>query len=73
MGMDESDLETDPRRKVPTLAWVMLGLVILLLFVAGVAWVGRPHPTRAIGPPAGAPPDQSVAPPPAPSPAPIPH
>jgi hypothetical protein len=64
--MGESETETDPRRKIPTLLWVMLGVVILLVFVAGIALVGRPHPTHAVGPPAGAPPDQAA-------PSPMPH
>jgi hypothetical protein len=60
-SMDESETETDPRRRIPTLLWVMIGAIVVLLFVGGVAWIGRPHPTHAVGPPAGSPADLSEA------------
>jgi hypothetical protein len=70
--MDEPETDPDPRRRIPTLPWVMLGAVVLLVFILGIILVGRPHPTHAVGPPAGAPPDQSALTAP-PLPAPMPH
>jgi hypothetical protein len=54
--MNESDLEPDPKRRVPTLLWLMLGLVIVVAFAAAVVLLGgHVSPPRAIGPPPGAP------------------
>jgi hypothetical protein len=54
--MDESDLEPDPKHRVPTILWLMLGLVIVVLFAAVVVMLGG-HllSPRVIGPPPGAP------------------
>ena len=37
--MGESDLEPDPRRRVPTLVWLLLG-ILLLLQLRRCCWVG---------------------------------
>ena len=53
--MDESDLEPDPKRRAPTVLWLMLGLVLVALFAAAVVLLlghGAPH---SVGPPAGTP------------------
>ncbi len=53
--MNESDLEPDPRRRVPTILWLMLGLALVVLFATAVVLLlghGAPH---SVGPPAGAP------------------
>jgi hypothetical protein len=50
-----SDLEPDPRRRVPTVLWLMLGLVLVVLFATVVALLGGHIAPRAVGPPAGAP------------------
>ena len=53
--MDESELEPDPRRRVPTLLWLLLGFGVIVVFAA-LLFVLRDHGApRAVGPPAGAP------------------
>jgi hypothetical protein len=54
--MDDTDPEPDPRRRVPTTLWLMLGLVLIVLFAAIVVMLGgHVFAPRAIGPPAGSP------------------
>ena len=53
--MDDSDQEPDPRRRVPTVLWLMLGMVVIVLFAAAVVILGGHAPLHAVGPPAGAP------------------
>jgi hypothetical protein len=53
--MDDSDLEPDPRHRVPTLLWLMLGLVLVVAFAAAVVLLSGHAPPRVIGPPPGAP------------------
>jgi hypothetical protein len=53
--MDDSDLDPDPRRRVPTTLWLMLGLVLIVLFAAVVAVLGGHISPRAVGPPPGMP------------------
>jgi hypothetical protein len=53
--MGAEDREPNPRRQVPTLLWVMLGCVLVVVFVAAVFVVGRGHP-KTVGPSAGSPP-----------------
>ncbi len=53
--MGGSDLETDPRRRVPTVLWLILGLVLVALFVAVVFLLLGHGQTHTFGPPAGAP------------------
>ena len=53
--MGDSDLEPDPRRRVPTILWVMLGFALVVLFAAAVVVLGGHVAPRAVGPPAGAP------------------
>jgi flagellar basal body-associated protein FliL len=53
--MDDSDLEPDPKHRVPTILWLMLGLLLVVLFAAAVIILGGHFPARAVGPPAGAP------------------
>ena len=53
--MDDSDLEPDPKHRVPTILWLMLGLLLVVLFVAAVFILGGHMAPRAIGPPPGAP------------------
>jgi hypothetical protein len=52
--MDDSDLEPDPKQPVPTILWLMLGLLLVVLFVAAVLILGGHVGPRAVGPPAGA-------------------
>jgi hypothetical protein len=53
--MEDSDLDPDPRRRVPTILWLMLGVVLVVLFAAAVVILGGHVAPRAVGPPAGAP------------------
>ena len=53
--MEDSDLEPDPRRRVPTILWLMLGLLLVVLFAAVVLLLRGNLAPHAIGPPAGAP------------------
>lgn len=53
--MDGSDLDPDPRRRVPTVLWLVLGLVLIVLFAAVVGILGGHISPRALGPPPGAP------------------
>jgi flagellar basal body-associated protein FliL len=53
--MGDSDQEPDPKRRVPTLLWVMLGVVLVVLFATAVAVLGGHIGPHAVGPPAGAP------------------
>lgn len=50
-----SDLEPDPNRRVPTVLWLMLGLVLVVLFATVVALLGGHVTPRAVGPPPGTP------------------
>jgi hypothetical protein len=53
--MDDSDLDPDPRRHVPTILWLMLGLVVVVLFAAVVVILGGHIAPHAVGPPPGSP------------------
>jgi hypothetical protein len=53
--MNDSDLDPDPRRRVPTVLWLMLGLVLIVLFAAVVVVPGGHVSPRSVGPPPGAP------------------
>ena len=47
--------ETDPPRRTPTVLWLMLGLILVVIFV-GVVFLLHGHVMPgAVGPPAGAP------------------
>jgi hypothetical protein len=52
--MDQSEVETAPERKIPTLVWVILAVVLVALFALGVFLLGRPSGVMA-PPPAGGP------------------
>lgn len=51
--MDQSEIEPNPRKQIPTLAWIFLGAVILAVFAALVLLVGRPSSIMAPAPAAG--------------------
>lgn len=53
--MGDTDEEPDPSKRVPTVLWLMLGLILVVVFAAAV-FVLSDHKPRAVGPPAGAPP-----------------
>jgi hypothetical protein len=53
--MNQSDLEPDPKRRVPTLLWLMLGVVLIVLFACAVVILGGHVAPRAVGPPPGVP------------------
>ncbi len=53
--MDGSDPDPDPRRRVPTVLWLMLGLVLVALFATAVIVLGGHVMSHAVGPPAGTP------------------
>jgi hypothetical protein len=53
--MGGSDPDPDPRHRVPTLLWLMLGLVLVVLFATLVAVLGGHIAPRALGPPPGSP------------------
>jgi hypothetical protein len=54
--MDDADLEPDPRRRVPTVLWLALGLLLIVVFSLALLFLhGRGAP-YAVGPPAGSPP-----------------
>jgi hypothetical protein len=49
-------VDTDPPRRTPTIVWWMLGLILVVAFVAVVMMLrGHPVVAPAVGPPAGAP------------------
>ena len=51
-----SDHEPDRKRRAPTVLWLMLGLLVVVLFAAVVVLLGgHVSAPRAVGPPAGAP------------------
>ncbi len=53
--MGETDQEPDPTKRVPTVLWLMLGVLVVVVFAAAVFIVGKSIQPRAVGPPAGAP------------------
>jgi hypothetical protein len=53
--MDDSDRERDPNHRVPTILWLMLGLVLVVLFATVVVLLGGHVSPRAVGPPPGTP------------------
>jgi hypothetical protein len=54
--MDDSDIETDPRRRVPMVLWWLLAVALVALFAAVVVMLGgHVFAPPAVGPPAGAP------------------
>ncbi len=52
--MGQTDHEPDPNRRIPTVLWLMLGIVVVALFVLGIIAVGH-HTPKAVGPSAGGP------------------
>jgi hypothetical protein len=59
--MDQSEVETNPARKIPTLVWLVLAAVIVVIFAVGVMLLGRPSGgMAAAADPAGAPRASSV-------------
>jgi hypothetical protein len=59
--MGETDHEIDPRRRVPTFLWLVLGLFVVVVFAGLLMLHGHPH-TSAVGPPAGSPAGQAPSP-----------
>ncbi len=53
--MDKADLEPDPKHRVPTILWLMLGVLLVVLFAAAVIILGGHFAPHAVGPPAGTP------------------
>ena len=54
--MGETDQEPDPSKRFPTVLWLMLGLLVVVVFAAVVIITGgQIRPKGAFGPPAGAP------------------
>jgi hypothetical protein len=53
--MNDSDHDPDPRRRVPTVLWLILGLALIVVFAAVVGVLGGHIGLRALGPPPGAP------------------
>lgn len=53
--MGQSDQETDPRRRMPTVLWLILGLIAIAAFAAVVFLMFGHGPPNAVGPPPGAP------------------
>ena len=53
--MGEADRDPDRRRRIPTLVWLMLGLLLVALFATVVIILGGHIGLRAVGPPPGAP------------------
>jgi uncharacterized membrane protein YgaE (UPF0421/DUF939 family) len=49
------DQEPDPRRRIPTVLWLILGLILVAMFAAVVFLLFGHGPPHALGPPAGAP------------------
>lgn len=54
--MDGTDLEPDPRKRVPTALWWILSLILAAVFAALVFLLFGHGPPHVVGPPAGAPP-----------------
>lgn len=53
--MGDTDQEPDPSKRIPTLLWLALGLIVVVLFIAAAAITGGHVGKRAVGPPAGTP------------------
>ena len=53
--MDDLDLEPDPKHRVPTILWLMLGLLLVLLFASAVIILGDHFAPHSVGAPAGTP------------------
>ena len=53
--MNDSDLDPDPRRRVPTSLWLMLGIVLVVAFGAAVIILLGHSSPHAVGPPPGTP------------------
>ena len=53
--MGETDPETDPRRRIPTVLWLILGLILVAAFAAVVFLLFGHGPPHAFGPSAGTP------------------
>ncbi len=53
--MDDADRDPDRKRRIPTLVWLMLGLLLVALFATVVIILGGHVGLRAVGPPAGSP------------------
>jgi hypothetical protein len=54
MAMGQTDQEPDPRKRVPTALWLMLGAILVAL-VVGAGLLKRPPRDALFGPPAGSP------------------
>ncbi len=52
--MGQTDQEPDPRKRVPTALWLMLGAILVAL-VVGAGLLKRPPRDALFGPPAGSP------------------
>lgn len=53
--MDDSNSDPDPSRRVPTLVWLLLGLVMIVVFAALVVVLVGHVPHGVVGPPPGSP------------------
>ena len=53
--MADLEQEPDPKYRVPTLLWLMLGVVLVVLFATAVIVLGGHMAPHSVGPPAGAP------------------
>lgn len=53
--MDDSELEPDPRRRKPTILWLLLGIGVVVIFSALVFVMAGHAPPHAVGPPPGQP------------------
>ncbi len=53
--MDDSELDPDPRRRVPTVLWLMLGLLLIVMFATLLGILGGHISPPAVGPPPGSP------------------
>ncbi len=53
--MGETDPETDPRRRIPTALWLILGFILVAAFAAVIFLLFSHGPSHAFGPSAGTP------------------
>jgi uncharacterized membrane protein len=51
----QTEQEPDPRKRVPTVLWLLLGLIVAVALAAVVIVHGHPGGKSVYGPPAGAP------------------
>jgi hypothetical protein len=52
--MGSTDQESDPSKRIPTIIWLVLGIVCVLVFVVMAELTGGHLQRKAVGPPAGA-------------------